>query len=169
MDPLTAIGLASAIVQFVDFSTKLIGGAREIYHSTTGSTTQNVTLGVVVIEMRAWSSKRSSPGPSSIQSEEKAICSLAKECQKLSGEILELIQKTKPKKQKSRTEAFSAAIRDKWHESDKLQLLERLENCRRQLTAQLETLDRSKIKAVLKSRLSQRNPTPPYLPHFKRS
>ena|SRR5277367_356425 len=143
MDPLTAIGLASSIVQFVDFGTKLIGGAREIYRSTTGTTAQNATLEVVITEVRAWCSRLNSPDPSSVYSEEeKAICSLAAECQKLSGEILELIQKTRPKKEKSRTEAFFAAIRDKWHEDDKHKLQERLGKCRSQLKAQLDALDR---------------------------
>jgi len=47
MDPLTAISLASSIVQFVDFGSKLIGGAREIYCSTA----QNATLEVVITEI----------------------------------------------------------------------------------------------------------------------
>ncbi|KAH0536518.1 hypothetical protein FGG08_006614 [Glutinoglossum americanum] len=151
MDPLAAISLASAIVQFVNFGTRLIGGAREIYCSTTGTTVQNATLEVVITEITAWSSRLGSPDPSSVYSEEeRAICNLAAECRKLSGEILELIQKTRPKKQKSRTDAFSAAIRDKWHEGEKLQLQERLGKCRSQLKAQLEALDRSKIDDRLK-------------------
>ena len=61
MDPLTAIGLASSIVQFVDYGTKLIGGAREIYHSTTGTTAQNETLELVATEMKEWSSRLKTP------------------------------------------------------------------------------------------------------------
>jgi hypothetical protein len=143
MDPLTAIGLSSAIVQFVDFGTKLICGAREIYYSTTGTTEENATLELVVAEMRTWSLKLRRSGPSSAQSEEeKAICSLAEECQILSGKILDLIEKTKPKNQKSRIEVFWAAIRDKRHENDRLQLEKRLGTCRSQLILQFTALDR---------------------------
>lgn len=98
MDPFTAIGLASAIVLFVDFGTKLLGGAREIYFSTTRSTAQNATLEIVVTEIRAWASRLTLPGLPCVQSdEERAICSLAKECQRLSKRILELIEKNETK------------------------------------------------------------------------
>ena len=126
MDPLTAIGLASSIVQFVDFGTKLIGGAREIYFSTTGTTEENASLELVTIEIRAWSSKLVYSGSSAQSDEGKAICSLATECQILSDKILELIIKAKPKNPKSEIRVLFAVIRDKWHENEKLQLQKRL-------------------------------------------
>lgn len=150
MDPFTAIGLASSVVQFVDFSTKLICGAREIYYSTTGTTEENASLELVVTEMKAWSSKLQYYGPSAQSEEEKAIHSLAAECQKLSDKILELIEKTKPKNQKSKTQVVFAAMIGKLHEDDKLQLQKRLNECGNQLNMQLAALDRSKIKDRLR-------------------
>lgn len=41
MEALAAIGLASAIVQFVDFSSTLVSGAREIYSSASGAKTES--------------------------------------------------------------------------------------------------------------------------------
>jgi hypothetical protein len=100
-------------------------------------------LELVVAEMRTWSLKLRHSGPSSAQSEEeKAIYSLAEECQILSGKILDLIEKTKPKNQKSRIEVFWAAIRDKRLENDRLQLEKRLDTCRSQLMLQFAALDR---------------------------
>jgi hypothetical protein len=142
MDPFTAIGLTSSIVQFVDFSTKLICGAREIYYSTTGTTEENASLELVVTEMKAWSSKLQYYGPSAQSEEEKSIHSLAAECQKLSDKVLELIEKTKPKNQKSKTQVVCAAIIGKLHEDDKLQLQKRLNECGNQLNMQLAALDR---------------------------
>lgn len=141
MDPFTAISLASAIVQFVDFGTKLIKGGREIYYSTTGSTEENASLETVVSEMRIWSAKLAYSG-SALRSEEKAICSLAEECRKLSGKILDLIEKGRPKDQKSKTQVVFAAVRGKWHDGDKQQLLGRLDYCRSQLSIQLAALEK---------------------------
>jgi hypothetical protein len=37
MDPLTAIGLAGNIVQFVDYGSKIAGKARHIHNSSNGT------------------------------------------------------------------------------------------------------------------------------------
>ncbi|KAI1746926.1 hypothetical protein F4782DRAFT_522894 [Xylaria castorea] len=44
MDPLTAVGLASNVVQFVQFTSNLIQTAVEIHRSSTGCTTDVLTL-----------------------------------------------------------------------------------------------------------------------------
>ena len=44
LDPLTAIGLAGNIVQFVDFSSKIVGKANKIYESVDGASTRISTL-----------------------------------------------------------------------------------------------------------------------------
>ncbi|KEY69342.1 hypothetical protein S7711_08410 [Stachybotrys chartarum IBT 7711] len=44
MDPLSAVGLASNILQFVEFSVKLIGKGVEIYSSADGATVQHADL-----------------------------------------------------------------------------------------------------------------------------
>jgi hypothetical protein len=96
MDPFAAIGLASSIVQFVDYSTKLINGARDIYDSASGMTEHNKSLESIVNEMKLLSSKLlpRTGGPSE---DEKALCHVAAECNILSDQILELLGKLKPK------------------------------------------------------------------------
>jgi hypothetical protein len=44
MDPLSAIGLASAIIQFVDFGSKILVTGYETYHSVHGTTNENIEL-----------------------------------------------------------------------------------------------------------------------------
>ena len=55
MDPFTAIGLASNILSFIDFSAQLINGAREIYDSTSGTTEDNKSREAIVSEMNNFS------------------------------------------------------------------------------------------------------------------
>lgn len=143
MDPFTAIGLASSIVQFVDFSTKLIHGAREIYDSASSDTLENRSLEAVVGEMKRLSSKLLSPGKTHQTEEEKALRRLAAECNILSNQILHLLQKIKPKDANSMRQSTWAALKNKWHEGEKLELEKRLENCRSQLELQLNFLTRS--------------------------
>ena len=52
LDPLTAVSLASAVVQFIDFSIKILTETQEIYQSVSGTTRKNVTIGEITQDTR---------------------------------------------------------------------------------------------------------------------
>lgn len=52
MDPTTAIGVAAAVVQFVDFGTRLVVRARQIYASPDSRTAQESQLLLSLSELR---------------------------------------------------------------------------------------------------------------------
>lgn len=56
MDPLTALGLASNIVQFVDFALKLYSASAEIVGSARGATAQNLELDKVYTRLQTFTS-----------------------------------------------------------------------------------------------------------------
>jgi hypothetical protein len=147
MDPLTAISLASAIVQFVDFSSKLVGGTRQIYGSALGLIEADRSLEVIASEMQRCTSKLATPdADAQIQTEEdRALCRLAKECQILSDQLLGLFEKTKARDPKSKVQSTWAAVKSKLHERQKLELQNRLNSCRSQLELQLGFLTRLEI------------------------
>ncbi|KAL2014385.1 hypothetical protein VTN00DRAFT_1910 [Thermoascus crustaceus] len=93
MDPLTAISLATSIVQFVDLGTKLIHGAREIYSSAYCAPEENEGQETVVSEMRSLSSKLLPPSHFQGSKDERALCRLAAECNTISDQILALLEK----------------------------------------------------------------------------
>jgi len=126
MDPVTAIGLASAIVQFVDFSTKIIHSAKEIYDSATGSTEENQSLEYVVSEMQHLSQKLDHPPNAQQTDDERALSRLAAECKILSDQILGLLTsikpkdvESKPKDVKSKRQVVLAALKNMLNERDK--------------------------------------------------
>jgi hypothetical protein len=51
LDPLTALGVASHIVQFVDFTVKLISKSHEIYNSTDGALIANKDLEAIAAHL----------------------------------------------------------------------------------------------------------------------
>lgn len=118
LDPLTALGLAGNIVQFVDFGVKVLKDAHEIYTSTTGAIEDNKVRESITSEMKTIVSKLSVPRSSSQSEEEKALCRLAAECEKVSKEILELLDKLKPKKPGSKFQSLKAALKTKIKEED---------------------------------------------------
>lgn len=52
MDPFTALGLAAAIIQFVEFGAKLVSTSREIYVSADGRTKEHQTLDEICSDLR---------------------------------------------------------------------------------------------------------------------
>jgi hypothetical protein len=51
MDPITAIGLASSILTFIDFAGKIVSGTYEILHSETGATAENAHVETIVKDL----------------------------------------------------------------------------------------------------------------------
>ncbi|KAL5331546.1 hypothetical protein ACEPPN_001080 [Leptodophora sp. 'Broadleaf-Isolate-01'] len=148
MDPLTAISLASSIVQFIDYSTKLIHGAKEIYGSVTGATEENYRLENVTAEMQTLSLKLLPRQDAQQTEDEQALSRLAAECKILSDQILALLKSIKPKDFNSKSQSVWAALKSKWNEREKQELEERLKNCQSQLELQSET--KTKLEELAK-------------------
>lgn len=156
MEALAAVSLASNILQFVDFSTKLIHGAREIYVSVSGETEENRSVESITSEMKSLTSKLSSPATSQQSEDEKSLSRLAGECKIVADQILDLLNKTKPEVAQSRRQSAWSSWKGILHKREKAELETRLEHCRSQLGLQLTFLMRfccypflSRIAAIL--------------------
>jgi hypothetical protein len=64
LDPLTALSVAGNIVQFIDFSTKLIAKGHELYNSVDGATVGNAELEVIARDLQDLNGRLQSPQPS---------------------------------------------------------------------------------------------------------
>lgn len=135
MDPLTAIGLASNIVSFVDFGTNLLSTAWDIYNSTSGGFSGNRSYESVAHQMDIFA--RSLLVPDSFSGKDKALCALAQECRDLAIQILKLLQKVRPKDPKAKGQVAWSAVKSLKCDKKRLELQERLDNCREQLALQL--------------------------------
>ena len=83
--------------------------------------------------MKKFSFRLLSPDDSQLMGDEKALCCLVTEYNILSGQILNLLEKTKSKDPKSKSQSVWAALKSKVHEKEKVELEKRLNNCRSQL------------------------------------
>ncbi|KAF2790355.1 hypothetical protein K505DRAFT_340515 [Melanomma pulvis-pyrius CBS 109.77] len=102
MDPLSTISLVASIVQFVDFSAKIMSGAKEIYESASGLTQDDEILQNTVNEMKRFSS-RLTPSTNRPQTDDELeFHGLVTECRTLSNAILELLQKSTPRDPQSK-------------------------------------------------------------------
>ncbi|RMJ18030.1 hypothetical protein CDV36_002335 [Fusarium kuroshium] len=139
MDPVSAIGLASAIVSFVEIGVNLLRGAKEIRDSANDSLEKNESREVIVEEMKQVAAKLKTPEPGKIPPEQQKLCHLADKCNDLSQRILELLNKIKPKNNKPLS-VYRAAYHA-WRKEDEIEMLEKsLADCRSQLALSLTHL-----------------------------
>lgn len=142
MDPLTAIGLVSNILSFIDFGVQVVRGAREIYVSPSGLKDDNRSTEAIAREMKRFSAKLIPPDDeAAFSGEAKQLCILARECEDLSQQLLELLEKVKPRSQ-SKFHSLLAAGKHQYYEKKKSELGRRLDECRNQLELQLGFLTR---------------------------
>ncbi|KAI1080957.1 hypothetical protein F5B20DRAFT_579779 [Whalleya microplaca] len=92
MDPISAIGLASSIITFIDFSYKLVTATYQI--AKAGRTTENDNVNAVVDDLAKLTEglKHELQGTSE---HETALKELALRCQSLSGDLRSLLQRLK--------------------------------------------------------------------------
>src|ERR1700753_4203617 len=98
LDPLSAIGLAANILQFIDFSCGVIVDAKEIYRSASGSTSAHVELQSITESFARLSSTfalakaPSADSQSTSLTAEQEIRELAASCKVIADELITAIQ-----------------------------------------------------------------------------
>ena len=100
LDPFSALSLASNIVQFVDFSSKLISNSAELYSSKTGSIAKHKELESLYLDLHQLSQKvntSSQPSNGNVgrSQEEAALGRVAGLCMETADELLSTIRKLK--------------------------------------------------------------------------
>ena len=133
LDPLTAISLASAIVQFVDFGSKVIGGASEIYKSADGAMKEYAELEDATAKIDQLNDRILLPSSfkdsGEVLSEHQAVLTeLASASKVVAGELLSLLQDFRSVRvsgSHKRWESFRKALsaQTPWNK-DKIQNLE---------------------------------------------
>lgn len=147
LDPLSAIGLASSLVQFLDFAGKLLSSSYSAYKSIDGATNENRQLESVIQDVRSWSESLSNlPSPTSahVSADERALQDLREECQRLAQELLSTLQSLKVKQDTPfRSLAVVGQSIRTAYKSDKIKKLEKdLAKIRAQINARLISITR---------------------------
>ena len=114
MDPLTALGIASNVVQFVDFSREIISTAHDLYKSVSGATAEHFELEILVqsVQQRAGQIRFPSALIDALLSDEdKALQGLSQQCQIIAEELLTLLQSLKVEGRHLKWKSFYQALR----------------------------------------------------------
>jgi hypothetical protein len=119
LEALSAIALASSIIQFVEFGSKILASGYETYHSVHGTTDENVSLEYLTQSLYKFQDQLSTPSKPHEHSDHE-LQNLAKQCSYLAGDLLLLFDSLKVKETGLvRTwEALRQSCRQAWKKDD---------------------------------------------------
>jgi hypothetical protein len=138
MDPLTALSAAGTIVQFVDFGTRLLSQATELYKSPVGTLRSNNELELVTTDLRGLitklrqSFKNSSENdpecsPSEDVQQRTSFERLCNEAATLAEELIVRLNKLKVKDGKQRIwRSLKEAVETAWSKNEVVDMKRRL-------------------------------------------
>lgn len=101
LDPLTAISLASSVVQFTDFGIKLITGSIELYKTSNGVGADNAEIEMKIDHARKLAKRVMLPFDNTgepTSGDEKELRELAKSCDVIASDLLSVLHDLKVKK-----------------------------------------------------------------------
>jgi hypothetical protein len=138
MDPFTAIGLAGNIISFIGYGFKIVSMARDIHSSVTGAASENKDLEFLSDKMRDLTVRlKLKKSTAQMTADELNLNELALECNRLSADLLSLLEKLKARDPRSKRETLGAVWRNIRKKDEKNELEKRLDRCRQQLHLQL--------------------------------
>lgn len=142
IDPITAIGLVSGILSFVGAAGKILTLSRTLYNSVEGSSDEIQIRLDLADSMNAISNRIVPADQPTLSEEDKALFTLAQDCDKLTNDIKNLLSTLRPKRYKSKTQSTYAALKILMHEPKIKDLEEQLQRCRDQLHFYISALSR---------------------------
>ena len=146
MDPLSSLGLASNLLQFVDFSRKLISGGVELYRSAEGASAANVELENITEDLQELSSKLAVPkaqqGEGTTSVDDEAVRKIAASCQQVSVELILVLQKIKVQSRHRKWDSARQALKSVWKENVIRSYSRRLDDLRSQLVTRIVAASR---------------------------
>jgi len=144
MEPISALSLVGDIVGLIETGLRSIKVARKIYHSATGSTSENESLAVMAGEVRKRAmtletKHSSSPIPSAGEENEEreSLYKIARSCRKIADEVLALLSALQTAQQKSVRHTIVATWRNFRRKEEKEELMGQLERLAAQLHQQM--------------------------------
>jgi hypothetical protein len=137
MDPVTALSLAGVVVQFVDFTSRIVSKGWRLHQSPDGTlledrvfehTTRDLIS--IVEKLRVSLSKDATK---SLSQEDQALATLCKQCTSVGATILAALQAKKIQGKKTVWKSFRQALKDVWDKEELKLVTEKLEAIRKEV------------------------------------
>jgi hypothetical protein len=130
MEALAVIGLVANIIQFVDFSGKLIAKSTELYHSHDGALAENVDIETTTKHLTVLIQKLKDDA---ITVGDGTLQKLSLACQNVAIDLLVALDKVKVKNRQQKWESIRKALRSVWSKEEIRELEQRLAKFKEEL------------------------------------
>ncbi|KAN0112459.1 hypothetical protein V8E51_005410 [Hyaloscypha variabilis] len=128
MDPITALGVAGNVIQFLELGVKAVSKAREIQHSSNGALVEHIEIGVLTEDISAVAVKlAASAGAATGNDRLDCIC---EQCTIVAKELSEALKEMKADGKKSRIKSARKALKAMWGKKRVEDMKRRLEGYR---------------------------------------
>lgn len=134
MEPLTIIGLVGTIVQFVDFSGKLISKSTELYRSGEGALAENIDTETATTHLVLLNSKLQK---TTVTTGDSALEKLCTSCGAVADDLLVALDKIKVKGISDRWKTIRKALQSVWSKEEIEGLERRLAKLKEELNLHL--------------------------------
>jgi hypothetical protein len=139
MEPLSALSIATAVIQFLDFTGKIVSGTWQIYRGQPPKKTEaNSDVASITESLHGVTkSLQASKNKSRLQpwsSQDAAISKLAESCTEVGEQLLTLLNRLRAQSNHRVWPSFRTALRTVWSEKDIERLCQTLENYRQQIS-----------------------------------
>lgn len=143
MDPVTAIGLGSAILTFVDIGFKFIRTANEIHNSADGALSANRRIEEISDEVDQAAARLQSMAPSNANEEQELLFEAAQRCRNTSSKLATILNELKPNQSsRKRLETVKHTLKSMWNKGSIKELEDQLKNDRHQLALAMSVFSR---------------------------
>lgn len=165
MDPISALGIAGCIVQFVDFGIKIVSKGNKIYHSGDGSLAENhdlelVANDLVVIQTKLRCSLRPLDISGRLSEGDQALGDLSTAADQVAGVLLDRLNKVKAQGRFRRWNSLRQALKSISSKKDIEELASRLNMLRDQVETRVVVGLRSANQPIVYIT------SDPYVDHF---
>ncbi|CZR63571.1 uncharacterized protein PAC_13468 [Phialocephala subalpina] len=150
-DPMTALGLASNIVQLISFTSDIVSKSREIYKSQDGKLIEHMELEAITTSLHDLSREIVSPFQKGIllSKAEEDLQKLWGECNDISRQLIVAIESLQTQGRNKKWNSFRQALKTVWKEDEIEALSRRLDRYR----AQIDTALLVSLTAILREHI----------------
>jgi N-terminal domain on NACHT_NTPase and P-loop NTPases len=140
MDPVSALGVAASVVQFIDFTETLFSGTYQIYKSATGQTKFNFDLMTITTSLNTLNKDlRSSLHLATLDGKplskvEAEIDTICRGCSKVADQLLLALETLKAQEEHNFWDSFRKALQTVWYKKEVEALVKQLETFRMQIS-----------------------------------
>ncbi|RDL38738.1 uncharacterized protein BP5553_03078 [Venustampulla echinocandica] len=142
MDPLSALSVAGCVVQFIDFTCKVVSKSYQLYRTPDGVLQEDLELEAIAGNFRHLTSRVTKALPSYLELREQtpdvvAFLYMVQQCRETSSKLINVIETIRRSGKSGKWNSFRQALVSVWKEDEVNQLTQRMDRLRQSMVLNL--------------------------------